>query len=129
MKKRLLLWLLPIIDIFTLKKILASYSEMGVDVPLRHAKLGLVERIVGYLPVGFAIGWLRSFPFSLLIIFIVFILVAPVEFLLMKKGYPPWRFFRKKKPKTVAKIFLLEGYNAVGYFLLGAAIASLLHGY
>ncbi|MFN4133310.1 MAG: hypothetical protein ACK4GQ_02955 [Candidatus Hadarchaeales archaeon] len=126
MKKRLFLWLLPVVDIFALKRILASYAEMGVDVPLRHAKLGLVERVFGYLPAGLALGWTCGFPLSLLLILLAFIFTGPVEFLLMKRGYPPWRFFKGKKSGTVAEIFLLEGYNAIGYCLLGAAIASLI---
>lgn len=126
--KRLLLWLLPIVDIFTLKNCLKAYRKIGVDVPLRHAELGMVERLLGYLPAGFVIGHFSGFLLSLLLILILFSVVGPVEFFLMKRGCPPWKFFKEKRTSTVAKIFLLEGYNAIGYYLLGAAIASFFYG-
>jgi hypothetical protein len=53
-------------------------------------------------------------------------LLGPIELYLMCRGVKPWKFFKRKPPKIVAKIFLLEGYNAIGYYLLGAALAVLV---
>ena len=124
----ILLWLLPVADVFGLRKILAHYSSLGVRVPVRHAYYGLVERWVGYMPAGIVLGWLVGFWTALLIILAVLALMGPVELYLMWRGVRPWRFFRGKPRGAVTKIFLLEGYNAAGYFLLGAVIGGLALG-
>ncbi|MDI6642745.1 MAG: hypothetical protein QMD95_01655 [Candidatus Hodarchaeaceae archaeon] len=122
---QVLLWLLPIVDVFTLQRILKYYRSLGVRVPWGHAKAGLVERWVGYLPAGFIIGRFAGFILALLLMLAVLAVLGPIELWLMIKGVRPWKFFRGKDPIFVAKIFLLEGYNAVGYFLLGAALGAL----
>lgn len=124
--KRVLLWLLPVVDIFTLHKILKYYETLGVPVPLKHARLGLLERWIGYMPVGFVLGWLLGPLSAMAIIGIAFVTVGPFELFLMKRGTSPWRFFKGRKTGAIVKIFLLEGYNAVGYYLLGAVLAGLL---
>ena len=123
---QILLWLLPIVDVFAIRQILRYYSSFGVRVPWGHAKTGLIERWVGYLPAGFVIGWFAGFWMALLIVFIILAIVGPIELYLMYRGVRPWRFFKGKPPKLVAKIFLLEGYNAIGYYLLGALLALLV---
>lgn len=124
----ILLWLLPVADVFGLRRILAYYSSLGVRVPPRHARYGLLERWVGYMPAGFVIGWFVGGWMALLIILAVLALMGPVELYLMWRGVRPWNFFRGKPRSAVTKIFLLEGYNAAGYFLLGALIGALLLG-
>ena len=98
---------------------------LGIDIPWSHAKAGLVERWVGYLPAGIIIGRFAGFWLALLIVLVLFAVVGPIELYLMRRGTRPWRFFRSKNPRDVAKIFLLEGYNAIGYYLLGAALGAL----
>lgn len=63
----------------------------------------------------------------------------------MKRGVPPWSFFKRNLLETVIdffrrviglskrrgkypmlKIFLFEGYNAIAYYLLGVGIALLV---
>ena len=124
---QIMLWLLPIVDIFAIRRILKYYSSFGVRVPWNHAKAGLVERWVGYLPAGFVIGWFAGFWMAFLIAFAILAIVGPIELYLMHRGVRPWRFFKGKPPKLVAKIFLLEGYNAIGYYLLGALLALLVN--
>jgi len=82
----------------------------------------MIERWVGYMPAGFIIGWFAGFWIALAIMFAILALLGPIELYLMCRGVKPWKFF-KKPSKLVAKIFLLEGYNAIGYYLLGAAMA------
>ncbi|MEW6593088.1 MAG: hypothetical protein AB1305_05390 [Candidatus Hadarchaeota archaeon] len=127
MRKSLLLWLLPVADIFAIHKILAEYRLLGVDVPIAHAKLGLVERWIGYLPAGFIMGWSVGFLLAFITVLVVFAVVGPIEFFMMRRGVKPWRFFRGKPGGSIAEIFLLEGYNAITYYLLGAALATLVH--
>ena len=124
--KRILLWLLPVADVFFIRRIQAHYRKLGVPVPDKHMVLGLVERWIGYLPAGFVVGLIFGFWTSLKILLIAFCISAPPEFYLMARGNPPWRFFKNRPARTIAKIFLLEGYNAAGYYLLGAALGSLL---
>lgn len=124
---QILLWLLPIVDIFAIRQILRYYRSFGVRVPWSHAKAGLIERWVGYLPAGFVIGWFEGFWMALLIVFVILAIVGPIELYLMHRGVKPWRFFKGKPLKLVAKIFLLEGYNATGYYLLGALLALLIN--
>ncbi|MEW6221868.1 MAG: hypothetical protein AB1476_00895 [Candidatus Hadarchaeota archaeon] len=126
MRKSLLLWLLPVVDVFAIGRILAEYRSLGVEVPWEHAKAGLVERWAGYLPSGLIIGWFAGFWQSFLIVLGLFAVVGPIEFYLMCRGVKPWRFFRGKNRKSIAKIFLLEGYNTISYYLLGAALAALV---
>jgi len=64
---------------------------------------------------------------ALLVAFTILAIVGPIELYLMYRGVRPWKFFKGKPPKLVAKIFLLEGYNAIGYFLLGALLALLVN--
>lgn len=118
-----MLWLLPIIDVFALKRIVTYYRSLGVRVPISHAKLGTVERWVGYLPAGFIICWFSDFLTALLLILFVLAVIGPLELYLMNRGVRPWRFLKRKHPKLVTKIFLFEGYNAIGYYLLGALLA------
>lgn len=124
--KRVMLWLLPVVDIFKLKKILRYYRSLGIRVPWGHAKAGVIERWVGYMPAGFVIGWFAGFWMALAIVFVILAFLGPIELYLMYRGIKPWRFFKRKPPKIVTKIFLLEGYNAIGYYLLGAALAVLV---
>lgn len=77
------------------------------------------------MPAGFIIGWFAGFLTALLLVLGILALLGPLEFYLMSRGVRPWRFFKGKKLKFVAKIFLLEGYNAIGYYLLGAALGTL----
>lgn len=121
-----LLWLLPVVDIFALKRILKYYRSLGVQVPWSHAKAGVVERWVGYMPAGFITGWIVGFWQTFLIALIILALLGPVELYLMYRGVWPWKFFAQRPLKSTAKIFLLEGYNAVGYYLLGALLAVLI---
>jgi hypothetical protein len=123
---RVLFWLLPVVDVFALPKILKYYKSLGVPVPPGHAKAGLVERWVGYLPIGFIMGWLIGLPVALLVVLVVFAVLGPVELYLMLRGTRPWKFFSGRNPRGVTKIFLLEGYNAVGYYSLGAFLGSFL---
>ena len=124
---QLLLWLLPVVDVFAFKRIVAYYRSLGIRVPMSHAKLGMVERWIGYLPAGFVIGWFAGFWMAFLIAFVTLAIVGPIEFYLMYRGIRPWRFFRQRPPQLVAKIFLLEGYNAIGYYLLGALLGLLVN--
>lgn len=123
---RVLLWLLPVVDVFALKHILKYYRSLGVRVPWGHAKAGVIERWVGYMPAGFAISWLAGFWLTFLIALIILALLGPIELYLMCRSVRPWRFFKGKPRMLVSKIFLLEGYNALCYYLLGAALASVL---
>lgn len=125
---QILFWLLPVADVFGLRRILAYYSSLGVRVPMRHAYYGTVERWVGYLPVGAVLGWYAGLPMVLVIIAAVLALIGPLELYLMWRGVGPWKFFREKPRGVVTKIFLLEAYNVVGYLLLGAVIGSVLFG-
>ena len=123
--KRILVWLLPVVDVLTIRRILRYYQSLGVRVPWSHAKAGLIERWVGYMPCGFIIGWFTGFWTALLIALTVLVILGPVELYLMCRGVRPWKFFKRRPSKVVAKIFLLEGYNAVGYYLFGAALGAL----
>lgn len=125
---RIFLWLLPIVDVFKLDNILSYYSTLGVKVPKKHAKYGMIERWIGYLPVGFVLGWVLNLEMVLIIIIGTLALVGPIELYLMYRGFGPWKFFRGKPLKVVVKIFLLEAYNVVGYFLLGALLQLLILG-
>ncbi len=124
---QLLLWLLPVVDVFALRRILNHYRSLGIRVPWGHAKAGVVERWIGYLPAGFVIGWFAGFWMALAIAFTILALLGPVEIYLMYRGVRPWRFFKGKPLELVTKIFLLEGYNATGYYLLGALLALLVN--
>jgi len=124
--KRVLLWLLPIVDVFALNKILRYYRTLGAPVPLKHARLGLLERWVGYLPVGLVLSKLLGLLNAVVIILVVFAVFGPLEFFLMRRGVFPWRFFRRKNPRVLLRIFMLEGYNAVGYYLVGALMGTVL---
>jgi len=124
---QILLWLLPIVDVFTIQRILRYYRSFGVRIPWGHAKAGLIERWIGYLPAGFVIGWFAGFWMAFLIAFVILAIVGPVEFYLMYRGIRPWRFFKRSPPQLVAKIFLLEGYNAIGYYSLGALLGLMVN--
>ena len=120
------MWLLPVVDVFSLRRILSYYSSLGVEVPVRHARLGMIERWFGYLPVGFFICWCTSFLVALIAVLCALAAVGPLELHLMWRGFGPWRFFKRKPKQVVAKIFLLEAYNMLGYFLLGALLRLLI---
>lgn len=125
---RILIWLLPVVDVFELKRILTYYSSLGVEVPSNHALYGMIERWAGYLPVGFVIFWLLE-PLAVLGLLIgIAALAGPIELYLMYRGIGPWKFFKGKSLKTVARIFLLEGCNCFGYLLLGGLIEILVVG-
>jgi hypothetical protein len=124
--KRVLVWLLPVVDVFTLRRILEYYRSLGIRVPWGHAKAGLIERWVGYMPAGFIVGWFLGFVPALLLILAILAVLGPIELYLMSKGVRPWSFFKEKPIKLVAKIFLLEGYNVISYYLLGTALAVLV---
>jgi hypothetical protein len=122
----ILLWLLPIVDIFALQQILHYYRSLGVHIPMRHAGLGLVERWVGYLPIGFILSWFTGFWRALMIMLGAFALLGPLELYLMCHATWPWKFFKQKPRKVVVRIFLLEGYNMASYYLMGAVLALLI---
>ena len=124
--KRIFVWLLPIVDVFALRNILAHYSSMGVEIPPAHAKLAMLERWFGYLPVGFATCCFLGPSVSALIALAVLVLLGPVELLLMLRGSKPWKFFARKPRKVVTKIFLLESYNLLAYYALGVLVAWLV---
>ena len=123
--KRILFWLLPIVDVFALRKILAYYGSKGVEIPRRHAKLALVERWFGYLPVGFAASWFLGPLVSALIALAVLVFFGPIELYLMVRGSRPWKFLAQKPQKLVTEIFLLESYNLLAYYALGVLMAWL----
>jgi len=125
---RILLWLLPLMDVFGLKKILTHYSSLGVKIPAGHVRWGMMERFLGYLPAGLFLGWYSGPLVALVAILGALALVGPVELHLMWKGARPWGFFRGKPRRIVARIFLLETYNVLGYFLLGVLIGWVLSG-
>lgn len=122
---KILFWLLPIADLFYLDRILDFYRGWGVDIPPAHARLGLLERWVGYLPVGAIAGKYLGVR-SLMLFLGVFPLAGALELYLMWKGVKPWGFFRGKPRKSVTKIFLLEAYNCFNYFALGVLIGVIL---
>jgi hypothetical protein len=124
--KPVLFWLLPVVDVFALRRILDYYRSLGVRIPMRHAKLGLLERWIGYLPASFILAWFAGFWRALVIMLGVFALLGPLELYLMFRAVRPWKFFSSKPRKLVTKIFLLEGYNVVSYYLFGAALALLV---
>ena len=120
---RLLLWFLPVVDLLTLPRILAYYRGRGILVPRSHAWLAMLERWAGYLPAGYLLGrWLGPLP-SLLLFLLALALAGPPELFLMGRGRGPWRFLRGKGWRLLAGIFLLEGYNALGYFSLGLLLS------
>ncbi len=121
----LLLWFLPVVDLLAMEKILRYYAEKGVLVPRSHAKLAMLERWVGYLPAGFLLGrWLGALR-ALSLFLLGVLLGGPVEVLLMWRGKTPWPFLRGKGGKLLVRIFLLEGYNVLGYFALGLLLGVL----
>lgn len=123
--KRLLFWLLPIVDVFSLQKILECYESMGIQIPPTHARKAILERWLGYLPLGFVVCWLLGPFYSGLIALAVLVVVGPVELGLMFRGSRPWKFFALKPRRLVAKIFLLEIYNSLAYYALGVLMAWL----
>jgi len=122
---RILLWLLPVVDAFNLRRILSYYSSLGVEIPITHARLGMAERWFGYLPAGFLICWFAGPRIALIIVLAAFGMMGLPELYLMSRGFGPWKFFKGKSGSIVAKIFLLEAYNMFGYFLLGVVLAFL----
>ena len=123
--KRILLWL-PIVDVFALRNILAHYSSMGVEIPPSHARLAMLERWLGYLPIGFATCRFLGPLASALIALAVLVFVGPIELRLMLRGSRPWKFLARKPRKVVTKIFLLESYNLTAYYALGVLVAWLV---
>lgn len=126
---QIFVWLLPVVDVFKLKDILSYYSSLGVDVPKRHAQYGMVERWLGYLPVGFLLCWILNLKTAVIIMVGIFAVIGPIELYLMYRGVGPWKFFSGKPWRTVSKIFLLEAYNVLGYFLLGVLVALAVLGW
>jgi len=122
---RILLWLLPIADIFCLNKILDFYRHWGVGIPLSHAKAGLIERWVGYFPVGIAAGYYLGI-YAILLFLAVLPFAGGLELYLMCRGIRPWVFFKGKPKSVVARIFLLEAYNCFAYFVLGVTVGILI---
>jgi hypothetical protein len=123
---RVLFWQLPIVDVFALRRILKYYRSLGIRVPEKHAKVGLVERWVGYLPVGFVLSQLLGFGLTLAIMLLVFAVLGPLELWLMLRGTTPWKFFAGAEPETVVRIFVLEFYNVMGYYLMGALLGAVV---
>jgi hypothetical protein len=121
---KIFFWLLPFVDIFRLPQIVDFYRGWGVEIPLRHAKAGLVERLVGYLPVGVVGGHFLGAT-ALLLFLLALPLAGGPEFYLMSRGFRPWTFFRGKPRILVLKVFLLEAYNASAYFMLGVMLGIL----
>jgi len=122
---KILFWLLPVIDIVSLNRILKYYLKLSIRIPSWHAKAGVIERLVGYLPAGFLMGWLAGVRTALLIFFVLFVLIGPIELYLMYRGVKPWGFMEGKPFKLVTKIFLLEGYNIAGYYMLGVFLSCI----
>ncbi len=121
---KILLWLLPFVDIFRLPQIIEFYRGWGVEIPPKHAKGGLVERLAGYLPVGVVSGYFLGTT-SLLLLLLVLPFAGGLEFYLMLRGFRPWTFFKGKPRILVLKVFLLEAYNASAYFMLGVMLGIL----
>ncbi|MBS3815514.1 MAG: hypothetical protein KGY45_03000 [Hadesarchaea archaeon] len=122
-------FLLPIIDVFKLDRILNYYSSLGVKIPYNHARNGLIERWIGYLPASFILSWVIDLQTTLIIITITFLIVGPIELYLMYLGIGPWKFFKEKSISVVSRIFLLETYNVVLYLILGVILGFLIPNY
>ncbi|MDI6886456.1 MAG: hypothetical protein QMD22_08995 [archaeon] len=125
-KAKLIFWLLPIVDIVTVEKVLSYYRSLEVEISVKHARIATVERLLGYLPAGFIASWVIGFWYAILIFFLVFAAFGPLELYLMVRGVRPWGFFKGISKDVIAKIFLLESYNIIGYLLLGMMLAWLL---
>ncbi len=124
---KILFWLLPLVDVLRLDGILGYYrSRWGIQIPMRHAELGLLERWVGYFPIGTASGYFLGLKLTLVIWLIAFSLGGSLELFLMMKGCRPWNFFRSVPRAAVIRVFLLEAYNVTGYFVLGACLGTAL---
>lgn len=108
-----------------MNSILAYYRDLGVDVPQKHARMGLLERWLGYLPLGTLGGYFLGTRI-LLLYALAFLPAAAAELFLMARGCRPWTFFRGKPLKTVVLVFLLEAYNVTLYFMVGVLLGILL---
>lgn len=123
MDKRILLWLLPIIDIVKRNKVKRQYERWGCEkIPKSQPILSAIERPLGYSLSFFILCYF--FPLTLVLKMLVFsfIVGGSIEFTLMNKGFWPWKFFKTTKSKVVAKIFLLEAYNTLSYIITGIII-------
>ncbi len=123
--KRVLFWQLPVVDVLALPKIVKYYESLGAPLPQRHKEYGMIERWVGYLPAGVVLGAFAGFLTSVPLILLAFAIAGPPELYLMLRGRGVWNYFRGRDARAIRKIFLLERYNAVCYFLLGAAIGAI----
>ncbi len=123
--KRVLFWQLPIVDVFALPKIVKYYESLGAPVPRKHKIYGMLERWIGYLPAGVVLGAFAGFFMSVPLVLLAFAIAGPPELYLMLRGRGVWSYFRGKDTRAIKKIFLLEGYNAICYFLLGAIIGAI----
>ena len=124
--KRVLFWLLSIANVFALRLILQYYNSLGITIPRSHARAGLVEGLIGYLSAGFVIGKFIVLVNAFLIALAVLAVLGSIDLYAMSKCVRPWKYFKGKEIKSVAKIFMLEGHNVVWYYLFGAALAAVL---
>ena len=125
-KKILLLWLLPVVDLVCLRKILAYYASVGVHVPRRHAKVATLERLLGYLPLGLITSYVLGWLFAVLLIVVIMSVCGPIELYLMRRGTFPWRFLKGVRAEVATSAFFLEAYNVAGYFLLGVGLGAVI---
>lgn len=126
MRKVLLLWLLPVVDLACQRRILTYYASMGIHTPPRHARAATLERLLGYLPVGFLLSYFLGWLFAVLVLGVVMLVGGPIELYMMRRAMFPWRFLRGVQSEVITPVALLEMYNCAGYFLLGVALGVLL---
>lgn len=124
LRKVLLLWLLPVIDLAFQRRILAYYASIGIHIPRRHARTATLERLLGYLPVGFIISHFLGWLFAVFVLAVVMVVGGPIEIYMMRRAMFPWRFLRGVQSEVITPVALLEMYNCAGYFLLGVALRA-----
>ncbi len=123
---KILIFQLPFVDIVFIRKILSYYEKLSVKIPKYHAIAGILERLFGYLPLGYILTMLLGFKTAITLALIVYAVFGPVELALMLKGTKPWDFFKGKDSRTVTKIFLIEAYSTFLYYLVGSFIRCFL---
>ena len=86
----------------------------------------MLERPLGYLPLGFILSYFLGWSSAVLVLVVCVLVGGPVEVYMMRRAMSPWRFLRGVPSEVITPIALLEIYNIVGYFLLGVALGALL---